>query len=80
MIHASKTEPGNLKRLMLKNFSELLQEVQSCKDKQQLLRQYCDVIEESEKNHQKTIMIAGKSEAYNLLEQKIINLPMGPSE
>lgn len=45
MIHASKSEPGNLKRLMLKNFSELLQEVESCRDKQQLLRQYCDVIE-----------------------------------
>ena len=31
--------------VMLKNFSELLQAVRSCQDKQQLLKQYCDVIE-----------------------------------
>jgi|JI6StandDraft_1071083.scaffolds.fasta_scaffold04736_10 hypothetical protein len=53
MIHASNAEPGNIKRLMLKNFSEMLQAVRSCRDKQQLLKQYCDVIEESE-NQQKT--------------------------
>lgn len=69
LIHASNTEPGNIKRLMLRNFSELIQKVQACKDKQQLLQQYCDVFNESEtQQHRKSFIDASKSKEYQKLE------------
>jgi hypothetical protein len=34
MLNASFSEPSNVKRLMLKSFAELSQEIQFCKRKQ----------------------------------------------